>query len=245
MDNDYTYERKEIEICDVDYMGEYQLCHLFNRFAHIATENAIKLGFWNEDMMDQYGWVVTKQSLHLDQPIHYQDVIELSTIPDNGSFVSFPRYYYIKKDNKEIGYCSSIWTLLDIQKRRITSPKKAGIKIPQITCEHPLQAPKPIDIDLEMKYQTTRQVLYSDVDTNQHMNNTRYLQWAFDLIDYNIYKDYFVSDLNIQYHKEIMPLQMVDLYMAHQDHRYLIVGKNEDNIYFTIEIYFKERANSN
>lgn len=234
-----TKEMKKIDICDVDYMGNFQLCHLFNRFATIATENAIKLGFWNEEMMERYGWVVAKQSLHLDEPIRYQDVIEISTIPDNGTFVTFPRYYYINKNGKEIGYCSSIWTLVDIQKRRMVPPKKAGITIPQIVCEHPLKAPKPIDIDLKMKYQSTRQVLYSDVDTNQHMNNTRYLQWAFDLIDYHIHKDYFVSDLNIQYHKEIMPLQMVDLYMAHQDNRYLIEGRNDTDIYFTIEMYFK------
>ena len=36
-----TYETKQIEICDVDYMGQYQLCHLLNRFAEIATINAV------------------------------------------------------------------------------------------------------------------------------------------------------------------------------------------------------------
>ena len=97
-----TYETKQIEICDVDYMGQYQLCHLLNRFAEIATINAKEIGLWNEAMMNQYGWVVAKQAIHLDEPIYHKDIIELSTIVANGSFVAFPRYYFIKKNEKMI-----------------------------------------------------------------------------------------------------------------------------------------------
>lgn len=92
-----SYETRVIEINEVDDMGEYFFHHLLNRFAQIATESAMKLGVWNYDMMSKYGWVVAKQYLHLDEPIHYQDCIELSTTISKGTYVSFPRYYYIKK----------------------------------------------------------------------------------------------------------------------------------------------------
>lgn len=237
-----TYEKRQIEICEVDYMGEYQLCHLLNRFSEIATISAKELGMWNEEMMKQYGWVVAKQSLHLEQPIYYKDIIELSTTINNGSFVSFPRYYFIKKNEKEIGYCSSIWTLIDIQKRRIVSPKKIGISIPEVEHDIYLEEPQSIDINIPMEYKITRQVLYSDVDTNQHMNNTRYIQWALDIIDYQIHKEFFISDLNIQYKKEIRPLENVQLYLGQDETRYLVEGRgNQGIIYFTIEIYFNKR----
>lgn len=241
--NDFiTRERRKIEICEVDYMGQYQLYHLFNRFSEIATLSAKEIGLWNEEMMSQYGWVVAKQTLHLNQPIYYKDIIELSTTIQNGSFVSFPRYYFIKKDNQEIGYCSSIWTLIDIHKRRIVSPKRIGLQVPHVEYDIYLEEPKTIDIDIPIEYITTRKVLYSDVDTNQHMNNTRYIQWALDIIDYHIHKEYFISDISIQYKKEVRPLQDVFLYLANQKHRYIVEGKNQEgNVYFTIEIYFKKR----
>ena len=91
-------EKKTIEINEVDDMGEYFFHHLLNLFSQIATVNAMKIGVWNQAMMSQYGWVVAKQYLHLDEPIRYQDEIELSTTISKGSFVSFPRYYYIKKN---------------------------------------------------------------------------------------------------------------------------------------------------
>lgn len=93
-------EKKTIEINEVDDMGEYFFHHLLNLFSQIATVNAMKIGVWNQAMMSQYGWVVAKQYLHLDEPIRYQDEIELSTTISKGSFVSFPRYYYIKRIKK-------------------------------------------------------------------------------------------------------------------------------------------------
>lgn len=242
MEDLITYETKEIEICEVDYMGEYQLCHLLNRFSEIATINAKKIGLWNESMMSQYGWVVAKQTLHLDEPIYFQDIIELSTTINNGTHVSFPRYYFIHKNNQKIGYCSSIWTLIDVHKRRIVSPKRIGMEVPTVDHQIYLEEPKTIDMNVDMQYQLTRQVLYSDVDVNQHMNNTRYLQWAMDIIDYHIHKDYFVSDLTIQYKKEIRPLEEVQLYLGNDQQRYVIEGRSEsDEVYFTIELYFSER----
>lgn len=237
----WTKEKRNIEICEVDYMEQYQFCHLFNRFAELATKNAQHLGLWNESMMNKYGWVVVKQSLHLNKPIYYKDRIELSTTVSNGTFVSFPRYYFIKKDDEQIGYCSSIWTLLDIQKRKIISPKRIGICVPEITHHIFLEAPKRIEMDIPMKYIETRQVRYSDVDINQHMNNTRYIQWAFDIIDYQIHQHYFVEDITIEYKKEIRPLENVELYLGNQDLRYIIEGRNKEEVYFTIEICFLER----
>lgn len=237
-----TYEKRQIEICEVDYMGEYHLYHLLNRFAEIATINAKLIGLWNETMMKQYGWVVAKQSLHLDRPIRYQDIIELSTTVQNGSYVSFPRYYFIKRDQQDIGYCSSIWTLIDIYKRRIVSPKRIGLEVPVVEHDLHLAEPANIEINIPMNFVTTRKVLYSDVDTNQHMNNTRYIQWALDIIDYDIHREYFVSDLTVQYKKEVRPLEDIQLFLGKQEQRFIIEGRNSEGlVYFTIEIYFNKR----
>lgn len=241
-ENLMSYETKTIEINEVDDMGEYFFHHLLNRFAQIATVNAVKLGVWNQELMTRYGWVVAKQYLHLDEPIRYHDEIEISTAISKGTFVSFPRYYYIKKNQKIIGTCSSVWTLLDIQKRRMVSPQKIGIVFPEVSKEPLLDLPPMIQKDLEMKYILERRVLYSDVDINQHMNNTRYIQWALDLIDFDKHHQCFISDINIQYCKEIRPLELVKLFMGEDGHRYVIEGRNEnDDVYFTIEIYFCDR----
>ena len=238
-----TQEIKKIGISDVDYKGQYQLCHLFNRFATIATENALQIGMWNPQMMNDYGWVVAKQTLTLDQPIMLNDIIELTTIAGKGTFVAFPRYYFIYKDKKEIGRCSSLWTLIDIKNRRIVSPQRIGINIPQMDHQIKLDSPNNISEDIELHFITKRQVLYSDVDTNQHMNNTRYIQWAFDIIDYHIHENHYVKEISINYKKEIKPLEYVNLYLGQDQQRFIIKGEGEQGeIFFMIEIYFTERT---
>ncbi len=242
MENMITSQIKKIEVCDADYMGEYKLYHLFNHFTNIATENAMKINMWNKDMFYQYGWVIAKQTLTLHQPIKIDDVLELSTVIAKGSFVAFPRYYFIKKDGKEIGRCSSIWTLIDIKNRRIVSPKKIGINIPEVQHSFHLDTPKTISLDLPLHCVMKRQVLYSDIDTNQHMNNARYIEWALDTIDYQVYKKYFIKELSIHYKKEIRPLEFVKLYLGQDENRYIIEGQNENQeSCFIIEIYFDKR----
>lgn len=242
MDDLLTKENKKIEICEVDYMGEYQLYHLFNRFSEIATINAIKIGLWNQEMMGKYGWVVAKQTLHLEEPILYNDEIIISTLPGKASFVSFPRYYFINKKGYQIGYCSSLWTLIDLQRRRIVAPKRVGIQVPNVHHNLYLEEPQNINVNIPLFYIETRQVRYSDVDTNQHMNNTRYIQWALDIIDYHMHQDDFISDISIQYKKEIAPLTQVELYMGHDQLHYIIEGKQEDEVFFVIEVLFSKRC---
>lgn len=240
MDKLFVKETRQIEICDVDYKGQYRLCHMFNRFAEVATQGAVQLGMWNQDMYDRYGWVVAKQTLKLTQPIRYKDTIEIVTTVGKGTFVTFPRYYFIKKDGEVIGECSSIWTLIDLKNRRIVPLKRVGIDIPEITHDICLELPQTIQIDLPMNYICQRQVLYSDVDINQHMNNTRYIQWAFDIIDYHVHENDYVSEISINYKKEIRPLEYVDLYLGYDGKRYIVEGKNKEDIFFTIEILFTE-----
>lgn len=241
MDNLLTKENKHIEVSEVDYMGKYRMDQLFNCFAEIATVNAIKLGLWSQDMMQSYGWVVAKQSLHLDEPIQCGDHIEISTLPGKPTFVSFPRYYFIQKEGRTIGYCSSIWTLIDLRRRRIVSLKREGIQIPKIDHDVVLAEPKSIEMNIPMTYVTTRKVCYSDVDTNQHMNNTRYIQWALDIIDYSIHQDYDMCDITVQYKKEIPPLTEVQLYLGKDGLRYIVEGKDQDNEFFALEILFTQR----
>ena len=77
----------------------------------------------------------------------------------------------------------------------MVSPQKIGIIFPEVSKEPLLDLPPMIQKNLEMTYIKDREVLYSDVDINQHMNNTRYIQWALDLIDFDW--EYSVGDQKV------------------------------------------------
>jgi acyl-ACP thioesterase len=230
---------KQITYSDVDYTGKIKMSSLFELLAHLATQDAINLGMWNIEMMNQYGWVVSKQSLNLKDTIYLNDNIEITTYIGKGSLVIFPRYYIIKKNNKIVGEVSSIWTLIDLKNRRITAPKRIGLHIPEVEYDYQLEKPKTIDNDEAMVLVNERQVLYSDIDTNGHMNNCRYIEWALDLIDLDVFKNKSIQYLAINYLKEIQPLKMVKLYLYKEHNLYIIKGSADDEDKFLMEVIFE------
>lgn len=89
-------------------------------------------------------------------------------------------------NNEVVGGVYSIWTLIDLNKRRIVRPQKVGITMPE--CEEYVSYVENYEplLGIETHKQITREVLYSDVDLNKHMNNARYLEWVMDLLPEDI-----------------------------------------------------------
>lgn len=230
---------KTIDLSEVDFKGEYRINLLMNEFTRVATQNAEALNMWHEDMYGKYGWVVAKQSLTLNEPICLNDSIEIETMPGKGSFVSFPRYYFIYKNNRKIGECSSLWTLIDLNKRMIVSPKKLGLAFPSIDHDIKLSLPK-VNTSDQLEYVTSRKVVYEDIDTNGHMNNTRHICWGMDLIDIDYHKSHTLNTLSIQYKKEIPPESVVDLYLFKENNHYVLEGRINNETYYTLELLFNE-----
>lgn len=236
-----TFIKKTLDFNDVDYMGNYKLTSLFSTLAWLATKNALEIGMWNNEMRKQYGWVVAKQTMKLKEPIRADDSIEIETSVDKGTFVTFPRNYYIKKENELVGTIASVWTLIDLEKRSIVAPKRVGLNVPDIKCQIPLETPKTIKEDIEMELVSQRKVMYSDLDVNQHMNNARYLEWACDLVDLDFYKTKYIKELSINYRKEIKPASLVDLYVGKNADKYIIKGVVENEMAFIAEMLFDNR----
>ena len=90
----------------------------------------------------------------------------------------------------------------------------------------------------------TREVGYSDLDVNQHMNNYRYVEWALDLLDYKIYKDYYISELTMIYKKELAPKTKVNLYYGMQDNQFRVTILSEDDQTTHFELSGKIKSNS-
>ena len=227
-------EEKRIELCDCDYKGKARSEYFFIRFGEIATYDAYKTNIYNQNMLMHYGWVVSKQTLKLAQPIYYDDLITLTTHIRKPSHVIFPRYYEIKKENHLIGECASIWKLMDLEKRKIIKPMQAGIQVPdRIPMEFEPETLFPLD---DVEYVKSHQVLYSDVDINGHFNNTRYIRLACDLIPFPLFNDHFISKISINYKKELPPQSFLDLYMCRDHDFFHIEGKYDQEVCFITEM---------
>lgn len=222
-----------------DYTDRLRDEDLFVYFSRLAVLDALETGFYTDSMKGRFGYVVSKQTLTLSEPIYEGDNVTFSTDIGHYSNVIFPRLYFIEKEGKRIGECHSTWTLIDLKKRRITSPKRAGLSLPE-NPETVMEDPELLFSQENRTSVGSYQVLYSDIDTNRHFNNTRYLRLASNLIPVEVYENHFMDKVSINYKKEILAHQKIDLYMTHHDDNYIIEGDVEGVNCFIIKIHLKE-----
>lgn len=241
MKNSETKEEYEIEYQNVDYYGEYKYSDLLSKLSNLATKNAIEIGLWNESFNGKYGWVLVKQTVKLKRPLLIGEKLTVSTRAKGERKIQYFRTYDLKVNDEVIGGIYSIWTLIDIEKRRIVRPQKVGISIPECE-EYPsfVEKYEPL-LDIETKKVQTRKVSYSDIDLNKHMNNARYLEWVMDLLPQEKKQDFFIDEMTMHYLKEIAPKSRVDLYYGQEDDRFKIEFKIDDQTHFVISGRFKEK----
>lgn len=242
MKNKATQLTRQVIYQEVDYLAEYKLAHLLSLLTDLATLNAIEIELWNDDLKGKYGWILSKQTLRLKRPIKAEEIITITTRAKGTGRVQFERTYDIDINGEKIGGIYSLWTFIDISQRRIVKPQQAGITIPEIEpYESFMERYEPVCKDIEMKHVGTRRALYNDIDINQHMNNAKYIEWALDLLPYEVHRDYFIEQLSMHFKKEIVPLSQVDLYYGQKDNCFKTVFQVDGKDYFELSGQLKRR----
>lgn len=141
------------------------------------------------------------------------------------------RNYWVEDENgEEIAAIYSLWTLIDLKKRRIIKPEKAGIILPEIVpYKYTINNYNEIFNDVELSYVMNRTVLYSDIDVNQHLNNSRYFEWAFDAIPVEFFKDIYFKEISVVFKKEMTPNTTAKIYRYINKNYVKIVFKSIDD----------------
>lgn len=229
-------ETRKIEINDCDYMKHVRPEYFFSRFDELATTDASNIGLYTADMRTAYGWIVAKQTLVFHRPIMLDELVTITTVACKPSRVIYPRYYAMTIDDQEVGYCASLWTLIDVKTRRIARVRNSALRQYQAE-EMPHEA---VTLTAEpCAFVRTYQPSYSDIDTNGHMNNGRYIRIACDLIDIAYYRTHTIKSLSINYKQEVLPEDEMALFMKQEEERFFIKGMKDDDVCFVMEIFFE------
>ena len=135
-----------------------------------------------------------------------------------------------------------MWTLIDLENRRIIKPQSIGINIPEIEdYKSYVEKYEPVLTEIETKKVGQRQVLYNDVDANLHMNNAKYIEWALDLLPYSLHQQYYIEQLSMHYKKEMAPLTMVELYYGQQGDQFKVEFQVNQQVCFDLSGKLKRR----
>ena len=129
--------------------------------------------------------------------------------------------------------------VLNKETKRVCLNPFNGYKAPTEHYEDELHLPTKCVSDETTKVED-RLIRYSDIDLNGHLNNTKYIDYILDMHTPEFYKHNFVSHIVINYEKEILGGDVVDLYSNSSNPEY-INGSVGDKIIFEAEVEYSER----
>ena len=170
---------------------------------------------WQDLQTEHKFWVVVKFHLIIDRmPVWKERVILKTWGTPMKHFLHYRDFEMFDTAGNSIIRINSDWVVLDTNTGKPTlSPLNGeeGVFVDRHTISEPCKKIKPIDISGEHVY---KQVVFSDLDYNNHVNNTRYVQWCIDDYGEEFVSQHIIKEGNINF-----------LAQAHNGDEYGIVKK--------------------
>ena len=233
------------------YIKTYQIttnmldCHdclkmstLLDVAQEVAGDHAEELGCGFETMIKQdLIWVIVRNYVEIiKKPINFKE-IEVVTYPLKPRFVEFNRETEFYHDGELFAVSRSTWMVINIKDFSVKAPgffkdfdddlgyfKRRIRKLPVIE-KSQLQKVKEVE------------VLYSMLDHNGHMNNTKYVDFYLDTFR----PEFSVKTLQIEYIKQSFLDDKLSLYIKENEGKRYLSGYKDDELKFYMECEeFKE-----
>lgn len=156
-------------------------------------------------------WAVSRHRVQITRLPQIGETLHMETWPMPTTRVAYPRSMvaYDEQGN-ECFRSVSLWVLMDLDTRNMILPGKSGIIVSGTVRGGELAIPGSL-IPRPLGSQRSRQVCFTDLDRNGHMNNTRYLDWTDDLLPSVFHLNNSLKEFTICYLSEAREGQTLNL----------------------------------
>ena len=216
-----------LRAADFDRWSTLRPAAIMDLFQDVAGRHANELGAGTDALMKKnVVWILVKLRFRVLKDARMYQRVRVRTWPLPPQRISYEREYVITDDNGEtIVEGSSEWVLMDFSDRRIV--KLDDIYPLERFCEkrnYEERFPRLRAFEGEGE---TYSFLpsYSDFDMNGHVNNTKYANFVFDALSPD--HAFSLKEFRMEYHREVLPGERLNIVLAHQDGAILARGEND------------------
>lgn len=201
-------------LCNRGYLS-YK--NLVNILLETSNEQSIINNSTAEDLLKvNKTWMIYKWKISLNRPIKRREKILVRTWASGFEKISAYREFEIIDENKEVILkASAIFLVVDLIKLK---PVRISDEISgeyEIINERNFETIERIKPDLENLLENKFKIRKSDIDINGHVNNVIYIDWIEETLSEEIYANYFISELNLIYSREIRNSEYVNINYNH------------------------------
>ena len=222
---------------DCDLNEKWRPSAILETMQDAAGAHSKLLGCGRDELVKQdIVWVLSRLELHMDRYPAVGEQITVHTFPTPTRICFFPRYYIFTDAHGEmIGKAGSLWLLLDVNTRRMLPPGEVGKLIPDNkNLSVPMNLPATVSSLQGEEFVSEYRPVYTDLDVNGHVNNTRYADWLCNSLGIDLMKEYEPEHIILNYNHEVLPGHVITLRRIMKDDEYRLSGKVNDSIAFEI-----------
>lgn len=148
------------------------------------------------------GFLLTRLMLRVDAPLGAYEDIEVRTWCGESKGMTFYRYFSVHRGDEQVALAMSHWALMDLRAKKLVRVSEFQREFPMWDTPDEATLPRRVRIPgtLPMDAVGTRRIVYSDLDFNNHMNNTKYPDMVCDFLPHMDEKR--VATLSLSYVRE-------------------------------------------
>ncbi|WP_238886527.1 acyl-[acyl-carrier-protein] thioesterase [Clostridium sp. YIM B02551] len=201
-----------INYYNLDVGLKCKITSIFDFLCDIGMQQSERLEVGVDKLLEKnLTWVFYKYNLKVYRYPGFGENIKIKTIPTGfKKFYAYREYFLYDEEDNLIAEGMSLFFLIDINRRRPSRIPKDLYEAygcnGDIDEAIPMNEPDKLE---EAQYTKEFYVRYSDIDSNKHVNNTRYVEWALEVVPQEIITNYTLEDINIVFIKEITYGHMV------------------------------------
>ena len=239
----FTYNYK-IKYSDVDKNNKLTLKSLVDTLQEAAIGHSENSGYGVNDIEETHlAWLLLDWKVQIISSPHSNESITVKTWPRSfDKLYSYRDFEVYDTNNNLIAIASSKWFAIDTETKRIRklTPQIAeayGEPISKSVFENAFKEKfkVPDELKLNFNYQVQRR----DIDTNGHVNNLNYIDYALETIDGNIFNNIKFNNLEITYKKEIKPKEIIKCYYSFEENKHIVTIKSKDDstVHAIVKLY--------
>ena len=205
---------EEFKITDlyIDCFGRLLPSKILYMMQEVAGNHFAQLSM-DYDSLAQRGlfWAITRNKVQITRLPMRGETIRLETWPMPTTRVAYPRSIVAYDEaGNEVFRAITLWVLMDLGNRSMVLPGKSGIDVTGTLRGNELATPMGLPAKALVNHRK-RYVNFTDLDRNAHMNNTRYLDWIYDLLGAEFHREHILREFTLCYLNEAREGQQLEL----------------------------------
>ena len=209
-----------------------------------ANVNASTLGFGYDEMINSnIAWVLSRTHVKFINTPKWRQEVNLKTWHKGVSKLFYLRDFILSdKEGNPMVLATTSWLIIDMNTRRLVRNNDLALSDTAMDAIATPADKVVFPVDIEPELVRKHPITWSEIDTNGHVNNVKYVVWAVDAVKAEDIKERPLKELLINYDAEVMPGDVVKIFRVRQETEegivYYITGKVADKQNFAVKLVF-------